>query len=395
MIYLINIKIKALDSSRQIRHRLSVTSQPENASLSAIINTLVDGLIFINDKGIIELFNPACEHIFQYEQGEVIGKNIRCLMPEPDRSAHDQYITNYKTTRTAKIIGIGRQVSGLRKNGEVFPMYLSVGEISDKKRTGFVGIIRDMTAEVRRSEAFEALQQEHFHLSRISAMDQMGAAIAHEVNQPLTAILNYLEAAKTLLESSDDFKSKPALINALAKSAQQGLRAAEIISRMRQFIETGQVDKTEVSLPDLVQPAVDLVRPLFKSSSIEIITEDLTQMPVLFVSQVQIQQVLVNLIRNGCEAMALTGGTLTIRARSTPSHVEISVVDQGPGLTDDAMSRLFTPFRSTKSGGLGVGLSISKTIIANHEGKLWAEKHADGGTTFCFSLPVITPMQSQ
>ncbi|WP_418152377.1 PAS domain S-box protein [Litorimonas sp. RW-G-Af-16] len=167
--------------------------------LDAVLHTLVDGVIMINGKGEIARYNPACEKIFGYKFSEVEGRNIRCLMPEPYRENHDDYIANYQSSGTAKIIGIGREVSGKRKDGNIFPMYLSVGEIPNVKGRAYVGIIRDLTLERQRQEEFEHLQNAHFHLSRVSAMDQMGAAIAHELNQPLTAIMNYLDAGVTIL----------------------------------------------------------------------------------------------------------------------------------------------------------------------------------------------------
>ncbi len=359
-----------------------------NAELHSVLHTMVDGVIMIDPKGLITLFNPACETIFEYSPLEVIGHNIKMLMPEPDRARHDGYIENYQTSGEAKVIGIGREVQGQRKSGGVFPMYLSVGENLSADTAGYVGIIRDLTDVAARRAKYERLQQEHFHLSRVSAMDQMGAAIAHEVNQPLTAIMNYLEACKAML-SSGQVIDPERLSLVMDKSAQQAHRTAQILSRLRQFIETGDTEKTGVDIQDIVQNAIDLVWPAFKNMGIKFemsISEDI---PRVQANTVQLQQVFVNLIRNACEAMAVVEGkTLSITAAHDDKVIKASVSDTGCGLGAKDFDKLYEPFRSTKDGGLGVGLSISRTIIANHNGKLWAEQNKPRGTVFFITLPI-------
>ena len=216
-------------------------NNPSDSALDAILNTIVDGVIVIDDDGMIEKYNPACSEIFGYDAAEVIGQNIKYLMPAPYRSEHDDYISNYKTSSTPKIIGIGREVKGARKGGTVFPMYLSVGELPREGRRAFIGIIRDLSKAAKQREAYEALQQSHFHLSRVAAMDQMGAAIAHELNQPLSAIMNYLEAGSAIINRKDE-ALYDRLGEIMTQSAGQADRAAKILSRLRRFIETGDVE---------------------------------------------------------------------------------------------------------------------------------------------------------
>lgn len=360
-----------------------------NFELDAVLNTLVDGLIMIDARGLITRYNIACESIFGYDPSEVIGKNIRCLMPEPYHSKHDDYIANYHATKKAAIIGIGRDVSGQRKDGTVFPMYLSVGEIRNVKGHAYVGIIRDLTETVARRRAFEQLQQEHFHLSRVSAMDQMGAAIAHELNQPLTAVMNYLDAGGTVL-SRDDAIDRTRLATIMEKASGQAERAAKILARLRQFIETGDMNKKMVSIDTLIHGAIDLTMPQFKNNGISTHVDIEADLPDILVSDVQIQQVLVNLIRNACEAM-VEQDTKTLRVtakREDDKRIKIGVIDSGIGLSEADLKSLYEPFNSDKTGGLGVGLSISRSIIANHEGKLWAERNTPRGACFYFTLPL-------
>jgi len=357
--------------------------------LDSVLNTIVDGVIIIDKKGAIQRYNPACVRIFGYSVEEVLGKNVSVLMPEPDHSAHDSYLHNYQSSGEAKIIGIGREVKGLRKSGEVFPMYLSVGEMPGGTNGGFVGIIRDLTIENERATAFDELQQQHFHLSRISAMNQMGAAIAHELNQPLTAIMNYLEAGMAILDRAN-FSDANMLQSVMKKSSEQAHRAAQILSRLRQFIETGDVEKSQVDVTETINKALELIRLSFKNKSIDFQINVPEDIPGIWGNSVQIQQVLVNLMRNGCEAMEHSAEkNLVISARRHEGNmVEIKVSDTGLGMSDENFDTLFKPFSSSKDGGLGVGLSISQTIVDNHEGQLWAEHNSPNGTNFYITIPV-------
>ena len=362
--------------------------KPET-ELDAILNTIVDGVIVINHIGNIEKYNPACEKIFGHAAAEVIGKNIKCLMPDPYQIEHDVYLSNYKSSGTAKIIGIGRDVQGLRKDGTVFPMYLSVGELPREGARAFIGIIRDLSKDIRQQEQYEALQQSHFHLSRVAAMDQMGAAIAHELNQPLSAIMNYLEAGATILERKDE-ELYDRLSEILRRSAGQADRAAKILSRLRRFIETGDVEKTVHNIDNLVQVSFDLIRPNYKNSNIEFVVSLEEDLPPVLVNDVQIQQVLINLMRNACEAVEnMKTKKITLRAElKNPKTVKVGVLDTGLGMSSEQYEKLYEPFSSDKKGGLGVGLSISQSIIKNHDGRLWAERNSPQGTCFYFTLPV-------
>lgn len=359
------------------------------SELDAILNTIVDGVIVIDGDGIIKKYNPACRDIFGYENDEVVGENIKCLMPAPYRGEHDDYISNYAASGDAKIIGIGREVKGARKDGTVFPMYLSVGELPRERKRAFIGIIRDLSKNMQQRQAYEKLQQSHFHLSRVSAMDQMGAAIAHELNQPLSAIMNYLEAGATILDRGDE-TLYGRLSEIMKHSAGQAERAAKILSRLRRFIETGDVEKNMHSVESLIQTSLDLIQPTYKNSNIEFNLSPLSDLPQLLVSEVQIQQVLINLMRNACEAVEHSEvKRVTLNAKLDGGKtVKIGVCDTGMGMSDAQYEKLYEPFSTDKAGGLGVGLSISQSIVKNHEGDLWAQRNSPQGTCFYFTLPV-------
>ncbi|MFB9374214.1 PAS domain S-box protein [Algimonas porphyrae] len=368
-----------------------MTSDLPTSSLDAVMNTLVDGAVVIDSRGLVRLINPAGQAIFGYTPEELIGHNISRLMPEPYHSAHDGYIRNYLETGENRIIGIGREVEGQRKSGEIFPMSLAVGEMGHRDGMLFIGIIRDLTDERQRETDFNELQARHFHLSRVAAMNEMGAAIAHEINQPLSAAANYVETGRILASRRDPPDDR--LLSILDKALEQNHRAAEIISRMRTFIERGDVQSETVHLGDMIDEAMMLSLSKFRDTPIAIdrrIDPDALRVKG---DAVQIQQVLVNLVRNGCEAMIdqpVKCLTLSIHPDAEhPDMSRISVSDTGEGLSDAVITDLFTAFTSTKSGGLGVGLSISRSIVHAHGGRIWATDNDGPGATFSFTLPRV------
>lgn len=358
--------------------------------LDAVLNTLVDGVAIIDERGIMRLFNPACERIFGWTSDEMVGKNVKVLMPEPYQSEHDGYIENYHTTHERKIIGIGREVSGRRKDGTVFSMDLAVGETTLDDRPIYVGIIRDLTERHQQRDKYETLQQEHFHLSRVSAMNEMGAAIAHELNQPMTATINYLEAGKLML-AHGQMEEKDKFQNVLNSAIDQTKRASDIIARLRKFIETGDVEKESANLKMCLGVAIEMALLPFKHNAIELNFDVTDDLPAVLVNQVQLQQVVVNLVKNACESMQDTKTRqLSISAELVHDghFVEVCISDTGKGIKKSEHDDLFKPFSTEKVGGMGVGLSISNSIITNHGGKIWAERNEPHGAKFYFTLPV-------
>lgn len=368
----------------------SLPEYGQTSALNAVMNTLVDAAIVIDATGVISLINPAGEAIFGYAAAEVVGKNVNVLMPEPYRSEHDDYIGRYIETGEERIIGIGREVEGRRKSGDIFPMHLAVGQMGTNGATFFVGIIRDLTEERRREAEFEELQARHFHLSRVAAMNEMGTAIAHEINQPLAATANYIETAKILSVRQPDTENT--LSHVLDRALEQNHRASDIIARMRRFIERGAVSTETLDMTDIIEASLQL--GLSKHRNADIQLKQSIKPTARFVrgDPVQVQQVLINLIRNSCEAMEASNSqilTLTVASDAEhPAMARISLSDTGKGLSHDAIPDLFTAFNSTKDTGLGVGLSISRSIVRAHEGRIWAINNKAGGATFSFTLPL-------
>jgi two-component system sensor kinase FixL len=357
------------------------------AHLRSILETVPDAMVIIDDHGRIISFSKAAERLFGFAEAELLGENVSTLMPSPDRERHDGYLERYKTTGEKRIIGIGRLVSGRRRDGTTFPMELSVGEATIGDERVFTGFVRDLSERQEYEKKLHNLQDELAHVSRVTAMGTLATSIAHELNQPLTAIANYVETASAMLaEPSDELIG--IIREALDECAKEAVRAGQIVRRLRDYISRGETERQVVSLARLVNEASALAFVSTGSQSIDLTVKIAANDEVL-VDRVQIQQVLLNLIRNAMEAMhEQPHGRLTISAiRREPGYVEMIVSDSGPGLAPEIAERLFEPFHSTKATGMGVGLSICRTIIEAHEGRIWADGSPLGGTSFHFTLP--------
>jgi two-component system, LuxR family, sensor kinase FixL len=353
-----------------------------------LIETAVDGIIVIDGSANIQIYNAACERLFGYHSNEVVGRNVKMLMPPPYRAEHDEYIEHYRQTRVKRIIGIGRDVFGQRKDGTTFPMYLSVGEGSTGGKTIYVGIIHDLTGREGAARRTRELQDELLHVSRLSAMGQMSAALAHELNQPLTAISNFVTAARRNIVGGDATQIARAL-NLIDKAANQTVRAGQIIRQLREFVEKRETARTEQNLNNIVEEAIALGFVGAADTGIKIYKKLDPAVPPVLIDKIQMGQVLINLIRNSIEAMqSVARRELTIMtSRGDQGLVEFVVSDTGPGLPPEIVSRLFQPFVTTKEKGMGIGLSICHTIVEAHGGRIWAVANKDGGVTFHVTMP--------
>ncbi len=358
--------------------------------LQSILDTVPDAMVVIGEDGIIRSFSAAAERLFGYLAEEAIGRNVGMLMPEPDSGHHDSYIQRYLHTGERRIIGLGRVVTGLRKDGSTFPMHLSVGEMRSGDSRFFTGFIRDLTERQETQAKLHELQANLFHVSRLSALGEMASSLAHELNQPLAAINNYLKGCRRLLEASEHPRVET-IRDALDKAADQALRAGEIIRRLRDFVSRRESDKTIVKVLRLIEEASALALVGAREQGVRV--RSLTDPSIQYVlaDHVQIQQVLVNLLRNALESMqGSEQRELDIGVRrSDHGMAEIMVSDTGSGIAPEILPRLFEPFVTTKDTGMGVGLSISKAIIEAHGGRLWVEPNPNGGTIFKFTLPFV------
>lgn len=364
------------------------------AHLRSILDSVPDATVVIDETGMIRSFSAAAERLFGHREAEVAGKNVSMLMPSPFREEHDGYLQRYLTTGEKRIIGIDRVVTGQRKDGSTFPMKLEVGEMRSGDRRFFTGFVRDLTERQRTERQLQELQTELARLSRLTAMGEMASTLAHEINQPLSAISNYLQGCNRLLEGIDH-PNAPKVRDALAETTTQTLRAGQIIRQLREFVTHGETERHPEDVNKLVEEASALGLVGAKDEGVKTMFHCDSRVGLVMVEKVQIQQVLLNLMRNaieameGCKRKELLVATVPAdpgKDEKGRAMVEVSVSDTGSGVSDVIVSRLFQPFITTKPAGMGVGLSISKRIIEAHGGRLWAEPNPGGGTVFRFTL---------
>jgi two-component system sensor kinase FixL len=359
------------------------------ARLRSILDTAPDAIIVIDEHGVMESFSPAAERLFGISAAEAIGRNVSILMPSPYAERHNGYIQHYLDTGERRIIGIGRIVVGLRRDGSTFPMELAVGEAMVNGRRLFTGFIRDLTERQLTENRLQELQTELLHVSRLSDVGQMASALAHELNQPLAAIVNYVQAARRMLQAGGNVPPKVA--DAMDKAVAQAARAGEIIRHLRGFIRKGETEHRLEDLNKVVEEATALGLVGAKESGVSVRWALHPEPLPAVVDKVQIQQVVFNLVRNSIEAMAEfpPPRDLKVSTRLTdPGTAQVSVKDTGPGLATKVQAQLFQPFITTKEKGMGLGLSICRSIVDAHGGRLWAVPVGDRGVEFHFTLPL-------
>jgi two-component system, LuxR family, sensor kinase FixL len=374
---------------------VDITNQARShAEMQAILETAVDAIIIIDEFGVIETFNPAAVKLFGYDRSEIIGHPITRLMPEPHRSNHDHYMQRYLQTGEKRIIGIGRELQGLTRSGSRVPIYLAVSEIMLQGRRRFTGIIRDLSEQQATREALAEQREKLAHVGRLSTMGEMTASIAHEINQPLTAISMYAQSSLKLIQRGNPDLEKLAV--ALDKLNTQSLRAGAIIERIQRFARAQDSQREVLEINELLKELVKLAEGDARLHDVGITFDLEDDLRPVYCDPIQIQQVALNLIRNAIDAMKAIdcchGNALSITSRSLPDgRVEVAVADQGPGVAEDQQQSLFKPFHTTKKEGMGMGLSICRTIIGEHGGELAFRNNTGPGATFYFTLPGGAP----
>lgn len=376
---------------RTRRRALRITEDlvAREAHLRSILDTVPDAMVVIDERGLVQTFSPAAERLFGWTAAEVVGQNVKVLMPDPYRNAHDGYLHRYLDTGERRIIGVGRVVVGERRDGSTFPMELAVGEMNSGGRRYFTGFVRDLSERQETEARLQELQSELVHISRLTAMGEMASALAHELNQPLSAIANYLKGSGRLLKN--DPVPRERVSEAMEKAADQALRAGEIIRRLRDFVARGETERHVESLPKLIEEASALALVGAKEHGVRVRFDFDPAIDLVLADKVQVQQVVLNLIRNAVEAMeGAPSRILQIAMGPAPERMAlVSVSDTGSGISPDIAEQLFQPFVTTKRTGMGVGLSISRTIVEAHGGRIWVEPNPGGGTIFRFTLKAV------
>jgi two-component system sensor kinase FixL len=378
-----------------VLHKSATPPTVAETRLGALLDAAVDAIILIDAAGLIRRFNLAAERMFGYAEDEVVGNNVSMLMPEPYRAQHDGYLHRYASTGERRIIGIGREVQAQRKDGTTFPIELSVGEFKATGELlpggehGFVGFIRDLTERKAQTREAEGLRARLTHVGRLGTLGEMVSGIAHEVNQPLTAIANYASACRRLVRSGRIDGEE--LAETLEKIGAQAERAGQVIRGLRALVRRRDEQREPLDLNRLIRDVIKLVDFEVRQAGYQIDLELEEPLPPTLGDAVQIQQVVLNLIRNGLDAMLeqARGDRIRIETGLHDGRVEIRVTDSGPGLAPQAQQRLFEPFFTTKALGIGLGLSICKSIITAHRGELIGENDPAGGARFRVRLPKV------
>jgi len=361
------------------------------AHLRSILATVPDAMVVIDEIGVILSFSAAAEKMFGYTEAEVLGENVSMLMPSPDRERHDGYLANYRRTGEKKIIGIGRITNARRRDGNTFPIELSIGEASVDDQRIFTGFIHDITQRQRAEAQLKDLQAELAHVGRISEMATLASSLAHELNQPLTAVTSYCQSIRRLAQGEADAGTRELIAEAADEAANEALRSGEIVRRLRDFFARGHTERHVEELPRLITEANALALVGSRELGVEVQVALDPEAELVLADRVQVQQVLINLIRNALDAMLESEERLLgISTAAGPGElVTIAVQDTGTGISDTVADQLFQPFVTSKQSGMGIGLSICRTIIEAHGGRIWFERAPEGGTIFRFTLPRV------
>jgi two-component system sensor kinase FixL len=362
-----------------------------------VVESAPNAIVMINPAGEIVMVNAQAERVFGYSRAELLGQPVEMLVPGRFRGHHPGMRTSFFADPRPRPMGVGRDLFGLKKDGSEFPVEIGLNPIETEEGTMVLSAIVDITerktAEAALKESQDRLQELHaelLHVSRLSAMGQMAAMVAHELNQPLTAISNYMEAVAALLDRGGELPI-PRLRNAVGRAGEQAVRAGQIIHQLRGFVSRGDSEKRIEAVSPLVKEAAELALLGTKQQGISIKVEGDPADAFIVVDKIQIQQVLLNLLRNAAEAVAdQEQREIALLTEVQDETVQISVIDNGPGLPDEVQAKLFQPFVSTKTTGMGVGLSICHTIITAHNGRLWAEPNPQGGTIFRLTMPTAS-----
>ncbi len=357
----------------------------------ALLDAAVDGIVLIDHTGRVQAFNRAAERLFGYDAAEILGSNVSVLMAEPDRGEHDEHLARYVKTRVPHVIGRGREVEARRKDGSVFPVFLSVGVVEGTEPPRFVGFVQDISFRRRAEEETHRLQERLTHVSRLATVGEMSAGIAHELNQPLTAVANYAQACDRLLGMPDPEIDE--IRGALKQITAQAVRAGDIIRRLRTLARNDVMKREPTDLNVLLGELTDLIQLDAKTRDVQYKLDLAAQLPLVEVDRSQMQQVVLNLVRNALEALTDSSSTprqVAVRTRRLPDgDVEIAVCDNGPGVAPGIATRLFDPFCTTKPNGTGLGLAISRTIVRSHQGTLEYRPNVPRGACFTVRLPLV------
>jgi PAS domain S-box-containing protein len=361
-----------------------------------IVEAANDVVVSMDERGNILLANPATRRVFGYDPVEIVGKPMTMLMPEMMRKLHEVGFKRYLATGKRHLNWQGVEVTAQRKDGQEFPVEVSFGELISEGHRVFTGYIRDISERKQAEEQLRAsernlqmTQAELARVSRLTTMGELAASIAHEVNQPLTAVINNGSACLRLLANRN--LEPDVLRRALEEIVADGTRASAVLARIRGFIRKESAEKNPLDINEVIQEVLGLASRELYDNQVLVDYQLTANLPFVVADRVQLQQVLLNLIMNGIEALIPVTDRprlLWVQSRIDESgDLLVAVSDSGTGF-DLEVDRVFTPFFTTKAKGMGMGLSISRSLVESHGGRLWATSNSPCGAVFSFTLPV-------
>ena len=352
---------------------LSASDAPTlaEARWRAIVDAAVDGIIVIDSRGRIEAFNAAAERMFDYTEQEVIGRNVSTLMPEPTRSHHDEYVANYLNTGEKKIIGVGRAVNAMRRDGHVFPVHLSVGEFVIDGERHFTGILHDLS---RRTELEERLRE----ATALARLGEMAAVIAHEVKNPLAAVRGAVQVIGSRLGGQGND-------GAIIKEIIARLDALnDLIQDLLVFARPPAPKPVAVDVRSLIESVATLLKrdPAFQSLDVAITGSTPPALADPNLLTIAVQNLLIN------SAQALQGkGDIRVTLSADGPSIRIAIADSGPGIPAEIRAALFRPFKTTKARGTGLGMATAKRLVESQSGQIEVQSPAAGGTIVTLIVP--------
>jgi len=383
---------KEIVERKEIERRLlesEVQLRQSEARHRVVVEAASDAVISMDENGLVTLANPAIKSIFGYEPAELIGKPLTLLMPASMRELHEAGYKRYLKTGERRLDWRGTQVIAQRANGDEFPVEVSFGEMTINERKMFTGFIRDITEKKRAEETLRVLQAELARMMRVMTIGQLTASIAHEVSQPLSGIITNASTCLRMLNND------PPNVDGARETAQRtirdGNRASDVITRLRTLFSKKQINFEPVDLNEAAREVLGLFLGELQKDGVLLQQQFDDDLPSVMGDRVQLQQVILNLLRNASDAMStLSDGPkqLLIRTETDGDLVRVSVQDSGVGFDPQMANRLFESFFTTKQEGMGIGLSVSRSIVEAHHGRLWATGNDGPGSTFAFSIPL-------
>jgi PAS domain S-box-containing protein len=373
-------------------HALSATGAAEQAEerFRLVVEAAPNAMIMVDPAGRITLVNAQAEAVFGYARAELIGLSIERLIPERYHTGHPGDRGRYFASPSARAMGAGRELFGLRKDGSEVPVEVGLNPIRSPEGVFALASVIDITERKRSELELEQQRSELAHLSRVTMLGELSGSLAHELNQPLSAILSNAQAAQRFLAS--DAPNLEEVREILKDIVEQDKRAGEVIQRLRLLLMKGEVHRQVLDLSEVLLDVLKLVRSDLVNQGVSLGTELAPDLPAVFGDRVQVQQVVLNLVMNGCDAMSgieRPHRRLIVKAaHEDGGGVRVSIADHGCGIPRETLSRVFEPFFTTKRQGMGLGLAVCRSIIEAHNGRLWAESEPGEGATFHFMIPV-------